>query len=117
MIRFIIIRLSSVSDRRRIRQGLMMRSHSHHHHHLFLYILCMCSRFAKRPNETNALIILFSSSKYKTNSLLMIKMLSCSKNEREEKKRDVEERQMRVYLKCFCGGGGAFLSFYCAALN
>ena len=29
-------------------------------------------------------------------------MLS-SRNEREEKKRDVEERQMRVYLKCFCG--------------
>ena len=28
-------------------------------------------------------------------------MLS-SRNEREEKKRDLEERQ-RVYLKCFCG--------------
>ena len=51
-----------------------------------------------------------------TKQTLLIKMLS-SRNEREEKKRDVEERQMRVYLKCFCGGGGAFLSFYCAALN
>jgi hypothetical protein len=35
-------------------------------------------------------------------------MLS-SRNEREEKKRDLEERQ-RVYLKCFCGGVVAFLS-------
>ena len=35
----------------------------------------------------------------------------------EKRERRVEERQMRVYLKCFCGGGGAFLSFYCAALN
>ena len=73
----------------------------------------MLSFRQKTPKQT--LLFLFSSSKYKTNSLLMIKMLSCSRNEREEKKRDVEERQ--IYLKCFCGGGGAFLSFYCAALN
>ena len=59
----------------------------------------MLSFRQKTPKQT--LLFLFSSSKYKTNS--SDKNALFEKRERREEERCRRERQMRVYLKCFCG--------------
>ena len=105
MIRFIIIRLSSVSDRRRIRQGLMIcrRSH-HHHHHLFLCVYYLRAQsFAKRPIETNAVFLFlfsFCALEIQNKLFLMIKTLLFLREETREKKREEEREREETESVC-----------------